>query len=145
MNYVVYFNCRKLDSNDIDAIAEYAKRLSAYCRTNWHCKPSKSVTGLCSSQRASAHTLWIQIQTGASTPSSEELAGYISQISIQGISTVCFLIGYEWQAGLPDAGAAPPPVLSLSAMDISPGLTGVILYEQLYRSYRIIHHQPYHK
>ena len=35
--------------------------------------------------------------------------------------------------------------LSLSSMDLSIGLTGVVLFEQLYRSHRILNHQPYHK
>ncbi|WP_328592587.1 23S rRNA (pseudouridine(1915)-N(3))-methyltransferase RlmH [Paenibacillus cymbidii] len=35
--------------------------------------------------------------------------------------------------------------LTLSQMDMEPGLQATILFEQLYRAYRIIHNHPYHK
>lgn len=141
MNFILYFNCKKLNPNDTDAIGEYAKRLSAYCKTNWYCKPTLHPEHLCPDRMNAAHTRMFQIQTGTASLSSEELAAHINQIGIRGASTVYFFIGYCWQ----NSGIQPPPVLMLSSMEISQGLTGVMLYEQLYRSYRILNHQPYHK
>lgn len=145
MNHIIYFNCKKLSANASDAIAEYAKRLSAYCKTNWYCKPAKDVSALSAVPAPSAHTLWISVLPGESTLTSEELARHLEQIGIQGISTLCFFIGYPAKNQTCNAAIQTPVTLSLSSMDISPELTGVILYEQLYRSYRILHHQPYHK
>lgn len=145
MNHIIYFNCKKLSTNTSSAIAEYAKRLGTYCKTNWYCKPAKDVSTLISTLTMSAHTLWIQIQTGDSVLTSEDLAAQLNQVGIQGISTVCFFIGYEAGNQACDTEIQIPLTLSLSSMDISLELTGVILYEQLYRSYRIIHQQPYHK
>lgn len=145
MNYTIYFNAKKLNSNDADAIAEYAKRLSAYCKINWYCKPAKSIKALPPFRKPSKHTLYVPVRTGETTPSSEELAEQINQINIQGISAVCFFIGYEDSTEQNDTNSITIPVLSLSSMTLSPGLTGVVLYEQLYRSYRILNGQPYHK
>lgn len=144
MNYKIYFNCKKLNSNDADAIAEYGKRLSAYCKINWYCKPSKTCP-VSSLPAESTHTIWIQIQTAISDLTSEALAEQIEQLGIQGISTVCFFIGYAPMQKTNDCSMQEPITLSLSSMNISQSLTGVILYEQLYRSYRILHQQPYHK
>lgn len=145
MNYFIYFNCKKLSSNASDAMSEYAKRLSAYCKTNCFCKPAKDFQTLTSTLTPSAHTLWIPIQTGPSALTSEAMAERLNQLGIQGISTVCFFIGYETKSQICVTDNRIPEPLSLSSMELSLELTGVVLYEQLYRSYRIIHQQPYHK
>jgi 23S rRNA (pseudouridine1915-N3)-methyltransferase len=35
--------------------------------------------------------------------------------------------------------------ISLTSMELSPSLNTVCLYEQIYRAYRIMHGEPYHK
>ena len=37
------------------------------------------------------------------------------------------------------------PIISLSDLSINASMTAMILYEQIYRGYRIMHHHPYHK
>ena len=143
MNYSIYLNIKKLNPNDAAAMKEYQKRLSAYCKIGHFCKPADDLSALLSAQKDSTPRINILIQPGKKTFSSEELAVHINEIGIHGISTVCFWIGYP----LPDNSSDTiyVPILSLSSMDISTGLTGVVLQEQLYRSYRILNHQPYHK
>lgn len=143
MNYSIYLNTRKLNPNDAAAMKEYQKRLSAYCRIEYFCKPAQALSVLLSTGKDSAHQINILIRPGRQTSSSEELAVHINEMSIHGISAVRFFIGYD--ASEKNSDTIPLPVLSLSSMDISTGLTGVVLYEQLYRSYRILNHQPYHK
>lgn len=143
MNYSIYLNTKKLNDNDIAAMKEYQKRLSAYCRISHCCKPANDLSALLSAEKDSARQIDILIRPGGLTPSSEELAVHISEMGIHGISTVRFFIGYA--VSKKNSDMIPLPVLSLSSMDISTGLTGVVLYEQLYRSYRILNHQPYHK
>ena len=37
------------------------------------------------------------------------------------------------------------PIISLSDFTMNASMTAMILYEQIYRGYRIMHHHPYHK
>lgn len=143
MNYSIYLNIKKLNPNDAAAMKEYQKRLSAYCKIGHFCKPADDLSSLLSAEKDSAHMINILIQPGRKTLSSEELAVHINEMGIHGISAVRIWIGYP----IPDKSSDTIhlPVLSLSSMDISTGLTGVVLQEQLYRSYRILNHQPYHK
>ena len=143
MKYEVYLNTRKLNANEKNAIAEYAKRLSAYCKINLHCQPAKSHMEILSSFKSLEHTLLILVQPGSATVSSEEFAEQINQLGIQGTSKVCFLIGYS-DMEVPDT-TIDFQTLALSTMTMSTGLTGIVLYEQLYRCYRILNNQPYHK
>lgn len=148
MNYSLYLNIKKLNPNDEAALKEYQKRLSAYCKINHYCKPAASVSAVLSSIKASAHTVLILIQAGSNTSTSEELAEQLQQAGNHGISNICFFIGYDpvlSESDIHSSMTGSLPVLSLSSMDISIGLTGVVLQEQLYRSYRILNHQPYHK
>lgn len=143
MNYTIYLNAKKLNSNDLAAIQEYSKRLQAYCKTHFLLKPASGCRAIMSAHKSSNHTCFIQVQTGSHTPSSEELSDTINQLGIQGISNICFFIGYS-SDDISDLTVSYK-TLSLSSMDLSIGLTGVVLFEQLYRSYRILNHQPYHK
>ena len=75
---------------------------------------------------------------------SEELAGQMERWNVGGISHVVFLIGGS-------LGLAPTVLkradykLSFSKMTFPHQLMRVILLEQIYRSYRIIQGEPYHK
>ena len=75
---------------------------------------------------------------------SEELAGQMERWNVGGISHVVFLIGGS-------LGLAPTVLkradykLSFSKMTFPHQLMRVILLEQIYRSFRIRNHEPYHK
>ena len=75
---------------------------------------------------------------------SEELAGQMERWNVCGISHVVFLIGGS-------LGLAPTVLkraaykLSFSKMTFPHQLMRVILLEQVYRSFRIRNHEPYHK
>ena len=75
---------------------------------------------------------------------SEELAGQMERWNVGGISHVVFLIGGS-------LGLAPTVLkradykLSFSKMTFPHQLMRVILLEQVYRSFRIRNHEPYHK
>ena len=76
--------------------------------------------------------------------SSEELAGRIEQYGIGGISQLTFIIG----GSLGLSGKVlkrADQLLSFSKMTFPHQLMRVILLEQIYRSYRIIYGEPYHK
>ncbi|MCI8515062.1 MAG: 23S rRNA (pseudouridine(1915)-N(3))-methyltransferase RlmH [Lachnospiraceae bacterium] len=75
---------------------------------------------------------------------SEELAARIERLGIEGKSHLIFVIGGS--LGLSEAVLARADFsLSFSRMTFPHPLMRVILLEQLYRSYRIMKHEPYHK
>ena len=76
--------------------------------------------------------------------SSEQLADKIRQLGVMGESHIQFIIGGS--LGLSDRVLeAADMLLSFSKMTFPHQLMRVILLEQVYRSYRIIQGEPYHK
>lgn len=76
--------------------------------------------------------------------SSEELAEKIEGLTIQGYSNITFIIGGS--LGLSDDVIKRSNLkLSFSKMTFPHQLMRVILLEQIYRSFRIINNEPYHK
>lgn len=76
--------------------------------------------------------------------SSEELAEKIEGLGITGNSNISLIIGGS--LGLSDEVLSRADYkLSFSRMTFPHQLMRVILLEQLYRAFRIIHRQPYHK
>lgn len=89
-----------------------------------------------------AYVITLEIQGQMLT--SEELADKINHLGIQGKSHITFIIGGSiglGQAVLRRSDYA----LSFSKMTFPHQLMRVILLEQVYRSYRIISGEPYHK
>ncbi len=76
--------------------------------------------------------------------SSEELAAKIDTLGISGVSHISFVIGGS--LGLSEEVLRRADYkLSFSKMTFPHQLMRMILLEQIYRSYRIISNQPYHK
>ena len=76
--------------------------------------------------------------------SSEQLASKIEALGIEGRSSIVFVIGGS--LGLsPEVSRRADFKLSFSAMTFPHQMMRVILLEQIYRSFRIIKHEPYHK
>ena len=72
------------------------------------------------------------------------LAEYINKLGIGGISHISFVIGGS--LGLaPEVLERADMKLSFSDMTFPHQLMRVILFEQIYRCYRIINNEPYHK
>lgn len=75
---------------------------------------------------------------------SVELSEKIRQLGVNGASHIVFVIGGS--LGLSDAVQKRADLrLSFSKMTFPHQLMRVILLEQIYRSYRIMNHEPYHK
>jgi len=141
------------------AIDEYSKRLSKYCKLNIievtdEKTPNNSNETLESQikDREGERILKyipdkayvISLAIHGEMLSSESLADKISVLAIKGTSHVVFIIGGS--IGLSDNVLKRSDYqLSFSKMTFPHQLMRVILLEQIYRSYRIISKEPYHK
>lgn len=142
-----------------DAIAEYSKRLSRYCRLEiLQVADEKTPDGasaaleeqirekegdrILSKIRPDAYVIALAIQ--GQMLDSEQLAGKLEKLGVGGISQIVFVIGGS--LGLSQAVLARADYqLSFSRMTFPHQLMRVVLLEQIYRSYRIISNEPYHK
>ena len=142
-----------------DGIAEYAKRLSRYCRLTF-CQVADEKTPDKASEaeeiqikEKEGKRILEQIKDGAFVIAlaidgkmldSVELAEKIDKLGVGGVSQLVFVIGGS--LGLSKAVLDRADYhLSFSKMTFPHQLMRVILLEQIYRSYRIIHKEPYHK
>ncbi|HHW06205.1 MAG TPA: 23S rRNA (pseudouridine(1915)-N(3))-methyltransferase RlmH [Clostridia bacterium] len=133
MNFIIYLvNC-KIDRFYREAIREYEKRLSRYCKTQVIAAKNAGVLA----SKLPGKLYKIIISTQGQLMSSEELAEKINRLGLAGNSTAAVIIGAEDMAG--DESWA------ISPLEMDPGLQATVIFEQIYRAYRILHHEPYHK
>lgn len=145
MTYHIYCNTKSISSNYTDAIAEFTKRLSAYCTTYLHCTGSLSD---CYMAYKASHTI-VWIQASPSSYTSEEFATWIDNLQQQSSSTVHILIGYSNEAlnALYEQLGYDAAItfLSLTGFQLSTETVSLMCYEQLYRAYTILQGKTYHK
>lgn len=142
-----------------DAIAEYSKRLSKYCKLEivevadekTPDNASEIVEDSIRSKEAERILKYVKddayvvtLEIGGKQLSSEELADKIDKLGIQGTSHIIFIIGGSIGLGK-EVLQKSNYALSFSKMTFPHQLMRVILLEQVYRSYRIINGEPYHK
>ena len=142
-----------------DAIAEYTKRLSKYCKLEimevadeqTPDNASEVVEELIRSKEAERILKYVKedafvitLEINGKQLSSEELADKIEKLGVQGTSHIIFIIGGSIGLGQ-EVLAKSDFALSFSKMTFPHQLMRVILLEQVYRGYRIIHGEPYHK
>ena len=142
-----------------DAIAEYSKRLSKYCKLEIvevadektpdnasevveNAIRAKEAERILKYVKEDAYIVTLEIQGKQLT--SEELADKIDQLGIKGTSHIVFIIGGSIGLG-EEVLQKSDYALSFSKMTFPHQLMRVILLEQIYRSYRIINGEPYHK
>ena len=142
-----------------DAIAEYAKRLSRYCKlavievadekTPDHAPEAverqiKRKEGERIARHLKPDAFVIALAIDGRQLSSEELAATIDRLGLDGTSHIQFIIGGS--LGLDDGILARADMrLSFSRMTFPHQLMRVILLEQIYRAYKINAGEPYHK
>lgn len=142
-----------------DAIAEYSKRLSKYCKLEiievadekTPDNASEIVENNIRSKEAERilkhikdDAFIITLEIDGKQLTSEEMAKKIENLGIQGNSHITFIIGGSIGLGT-EVLTKSNYALSFSKMTFPHQLMRVILLEQIYRSYRIIHGEPYHK
>ncbi len=142
-----------------DAIKEYEKRLGRYCKLEIiqvadERTPEGAGEALESQiKEREGERILAQIKDGVYVIAlasegkmldSEELAEKIGRLGVEGVSQIVFVIGGS--LGLSEKVIHRADfALSFSRMTFPHQLMRVILLEQVYRSYRILNHEPYHK
>ncbi|MCD7745621.1 MAG: 23S rRNA (pseudouridine(1915)-N(3))-methyltransferase RlmH [Lachnospiraceae bacterium] len=142
-----------------DAIAEYSKRLGRYCKLEiLEVADEKTPDGASAAEELSVKETEgkrllrcirdtdyvIALVIEAKMPDSVSLARTIEQLGVRGESSLCFVIGGS--LGLSKEVQERADVcMSFSKLTFPHQLMRVILLEQIYRSFRIIHGEPYHK
>lgn len=142
-----------------DGIAEYTKRLRPYVKLRIaEVDDDRRPVNLSPSQQDQTlsregekilaaipkGSVTIALAVDGKQYSSEELADFIRKHEVSGASQITFLIGG-------DLGLAPAVlkrcdlVLSLSLMTFTHQMVRLILLEQIYRTFRIIRGEPYHR
>ena len=142
-----------------DAISEYEKRLGKYCRLEFlEVADEKTPNGasevleeqikekearrLLEKIREDAFVCTLEIEGKRLT--SEGFAGWMEGLAVKGTSHIVFVIGGS--LGLHESVRRRADMaLSFSDMTFPHQLMRVILVEQIYRAFRIMHGEPYHK
>ncbi len=142
-----------------DAIAEYSKRLSRYCKLEMIEVPDEKTPDSASPlleiqimEKEAARildkirddTFVCTLEIEGKKYTSEKLADWMEKLTISGTSHISFVIGGS--LGLHQSVKDRADIaLSFSDMTFPHQLMRVILLEQIYRGFRIIHNEPYHK
>ena len=131
-----------------DAIAEYAKRLTAFCKFNIielsEERIKSNIPGKRIMQKISPSDYVVAMCIEGKSMSSEELSKLIDNASVSGKSTVDFIIGGSY--GLDESVKKRADVrLSMSRMTFPHQMARMILSEQIYRAFEISSNGKYHK
>ena len=142
-----------------DAISEYTKRLSKYCKLEIvevvDEKTPDNASSIVENQIRDKEAERIQkylkddayvitLEIGGKMLDSVEFSKKIEQLGIQGKSHIIFVIGGSIGLG-EEVLRRYDFAISFSKMTFPHQLMRVILLEQIYRGYRIMNHEPYHK
>ena len=142
-----------------DAVAEYRKRLGAYCKlqitelAEERLPQNPSQAQIDAALEKEAAAIRARLAPGASLialcvegcmRSSEELSGLLSDWSSRGGSSLAFLIGGSYGLA-PSLKAQAWAKLSMSPMTFPHHLARVMLLEQVYRAFKINEGSNYHK
>lgn len=142
-----------------DAVSEYDKRLGRYCKPEiiqvddekTPDKASANLTDLVKKKEAERILKYLRedafvvvLDIRGKAYDSEEFAAQIESLATRGVSHIQFVIGGS--LGLHEEVCKKADLtVSFSKMTFPHQLMRVILLEQIYRAYRIISGEPYHK
>ncbi len=141
-------------------VADYARRLQPYARVEIIEIPDVRVPENASPadeakvvakegdvilERLRRHTgIVVALDRHGKTPDSLELAGWLEKQMLDGQKEIAWIIGGP--LGLAEQVISRADlVLSFSTLTFPHQMARLMLLEQIYRSFRIIHHEPYHK
>ncbi len=143
----------------VEALREYVKRLTPYCRLEIEELPEQrlpenpSAGEIAAALDREAEQILARLPAGAwvcalcvegNMRSSEELAAFLRRLTVGGVSRAVFIIGGSF--GLHErVKARADERLSMSRMTFPHHMARVMLAEQLYRAFTILGGGKYHK
>lgn len=143
----------------LDGISEYTKRISKYSNVNIielndepiPDNPSQKEIDIIKKKEADkiatsidSHDYVCALDLSGKQLTSEEFAEKVSDITVQGFNTICFLIGGS--LGLDkELVTKSNMVMSFSKLTFPHQLFRMILLEQIYRAFKINNNETYHK
>ncbi len=139
-----------------DAIKEYEKRLTPYCSFSVAEIPAEQINDDALSEKykeleaerilavIKPNSYIITLEIKGKQLSSESFAGCIQNIANEGINDICFIIGganglHQKISDISDFK------LSFSPMTFTHQMIRLLLIEQIYRAFKIIKGEKYHK
>ncbi len=159
MNITVIAVGKMKETQMVKVLQEYAKRLGRYCKLDITEVPDvkapeslslkemeqvKKTEGEGILKNIKDGTYVIALDIRGKMMSSEEFADKINQLGIQGFGKIAFIIGGS--LGLSEEVLKRADLrLSFSPMTFPHQLMRIILLEQIYRAFKIISGEPYHK
>ena len=142
-----------------EAAAEFKKRLSRFCELEIVELPDEKVADSPSpaeiervkniecrriAEKLAQGDYVVALDPRGKEMTSEQLADKLSEIMLAGSSRIAFLIGGSH--GLTDEiRSRADLVLSFSKMTFSHQIFRIMLLEQVYRAFKILNNEPYHK
>ena len=140
----------------VDACAEYAKRISRFCRLETVELPETTVQNPSASEietilkkeeklilsKLEGYKIALDVQ--GKELSSEEIAKKLDTVALQGNGTVTFVIGSSHGISK-GVLAACDARISFGKITLPHRLARVVLLEQIYRAFSILNGLPYHK
>ncbi|MBN2795745.1 MAG: 23S rRNA (pseudouridine(1915)-N(3))-methyltransferase RlmH [Clostridia bacterium] len=133
MNFKIIIFDKLTNKAHKDALAEYQKRLSRYCKIKL--VEYKSIEEY--KKNSSSQSYIIQMTTEDETMTSEGLSEYINRLGVTGKSDVTIIYTNEV--------IECDEKYSVSRMNLSDQMFAITIYEQIYRAFRIMRNEPYHK
>lgn len=129
-----------------DACAEYLKRLEGYAKVEVReladSTPQKEAEALMAALPKSGPIILLDIK-GRET-SSEKLASKLEAFALEGDSRISFIIGGS--DGVTDEiKSRATERISFGPITLPHNLARIVLLEQIYRAFKIIRKEPYHK
>lgn len=129
-----------------DACAEYLKRLEGYAKVEVReladSTPQKEAEALMAALPKSGPIVLLDIK-GRET-SSEMLASKLETFALEGNSRISFIIGGS-DGVTNEIKARASERISFGPITLPHNLARVVLLEQIYRAFKIIRKEPYHK
>ena len=132
MRFHIYLLQKKPETEYQRAMDEYLKRLQAYVNVSvQYIKNEKQARKIL--KKGEKNFL---VTAGKRSMTSPDFSKMIENASVQRASSLNFYIG-KFKEDMEK--------FNVSTFSLNPSLTGVVLLEQIYRAYRILNNQPYHK
>ncbi len=128
-----------------DAVAEYMKRLSGYAKVRIVEVPDRGMEQEAEAilhAAGTSHLILLALDGTART--SEGIAHRLDELMVHGASDIAFCIGGSTGVAKAVYDRADE-TLSFGAITLPHNLARVVLLEQVYRAFKIMRGEPYHK